>query len=94
MRTTAYSQDRKAEDRRFSASHTEKYIPFYVLENKPVPNYQKQGRLFPWEHSFIPSLLPCTFSHLLLINGMRMENMGHWGLIQYGDSCSSTENEY
>lgn len=47
MKTTVYSQDRKAEDRRFSASHTEKYIPFYVLENKPVPNYQKQGRLFP-----------------------------------------------
>lgn len=91
MRTTANSQDRKAEDR-FSSSDTGKYIPFYVVGNKPVPDHQKQGRIFPWEHLFIPSSFPCTFSEYLLINGMRMENMSHWGLIQYGDSCSSTEN--
>jgi len=46
MRTTANSQDRKAEDR-FSSSDTGKYIPFYVVGNKPVPDHQKQGRIFP-----------------------------------------------
>lgn len=43
---------------------------------------------------FIPSVVPCTFSKLLLTNGVMMEDTNYWGLIQRGDSYSSTENGY
>lgn len=43
---------------------------------------------------FISSLAPCSFSKLLITNGMMMENTDYCGLIQHGDSYSSTENGY
>lgn len=64
-----------------------------MVRHKTTPDHQEQGGDFPQEYMLIPSLVPYTFSKLLLTNGRLLEIMDSCSLT-HGDSYSSDQDGY
>lgn len=79
---------------RASKNPTGEVIPSSIARHKAIPYHQEQEGEFSQEYIFIPSLIPYTFSKLLLTNGMMLEIVVSCGLIRHGHSYSSNQDGY